>query len=112
MYPATCDEHGRAACNAGAPPPGSSPAGKAGRHPTDVSGAARAGAARARRASTQCQLMPTEDGRRTDATSRTEKLWTIIRDLEVGLLTVSRADGSLHARPVVVHGDESSRTLW
>ncbi len=49
---------------------------------------------------------------RTERDRATQKLYEIIRDLEVGMLTTVRADGTLHTRPMVTRFDESSGGLW
>ncbi len=49
---------------------------------------------------------------RTDQAAR-DKVFEMIREVEVAMMVTQRPDGHLHARPMrAVHGKESDGTLW
>jgi general stress protein 26 len=44
--------------------------------------------------------------------AKEERLYAIIRELEVGMLTTARADGTMHTRPMVTRFGDTPGVLW
>lgn len=53
-----------------------------------------------------------ENVKNDDASTRRAKLFAIIRELKIGMLTTLRHDGSLHVRPMVTRLEHEGGPLW